>query len=240
MRKLLMKHSKYTLLGIAVIALITGIWIALSPQMEKQNALAEQERLMESITQGDGTITLDSKVTQTEPDFYEETPAFSNTGSAGEMFIPDVDTEAEDMPLIDSQEITGIGVLKISKIDLALPVVDGVTKSKLKVAVGRVPRTAEIGSIGNAVIAGHRSYSFGKYFNRLGELEIGDVIEYQSKDGKAMNFEVYNIRTIMPGDQSAFRQPKDFAEITLYTCTPIRVASHRLLIIARLIKEETK
>ena len=242
MRMIFKKKRRYFLLVFVIVTLLVGIWLTLSPQMERQRALAEQERLLGSITAGNGTITLDPKVVQSVPDDYDvESAANSNVSTADvEVFLPIGDVTNPQETDIDTLEITGIGILRIGKIDLELPVVDGVTKSKLKVAIGRVPRTAAIGEIGNAVIAGHRSYTYGKYFNRLGEIVVGDMIEYQAKDGGMMHFEVYQIRTIMPGDQSAFRQPKDSAEITLYTCTPIRVANRRLLIHAKLIEEVAK
>jgi sortase A len=96
--------------------------------------------------------------------------------------------------------------------------------------VGHVPQTAAIGSVGNAVIAGHRSYTDGEHFNRLGEAQTGDIIRYVSIEGVEMLFEVDEILEIVPGDQTAFEQPEDRAMITLYTCTPIRTASHRLLV----------
>lgn len=249
-----MKHSKrrskptgkILLLCVMVIALLAGAWFILAPQMEEQKALGEQSRLLESITEGDGIITLDAAVEREEIDFYPESepekPMQAEKVSEPRSLRGDYSADniqlqsAIEPPAEEASVITGIGILKIEKIDLELPVVDGVSSRKLKVALGRVFQTAKIGDIGNAVIAGHRSYRYGQYLNRLGELAIGDVIEYQSKEGALMRFEVYDIRTIQPDDQSAFKQPKDSKEITLYTCTPIRVASHRLLIHAKIIE----
>jgi len=126
--------------------------------------------------------------------------------------------------------VTGIGILTIDKIWLRLPVVEGVSENGLKIAVGHVTQTAVIGNIGNAVIAGHRSYTSGHMFNRLDELEIGDIIGYEAINGETMQFMVFEIAEIYPDDQIAFIQPIDESIITLYTCTPIRVASHRLLV----------
>jgi sortase A len=96
--------------------------------------------------------------------------------------------------------------------------------------VGHVPQTAAVGDTGNAVIAGHRSYTHGEHFNRLGEAEIGDIIQYAGISGERMVFVVDEILEIIPGDQAAFDQPEDKSQITLYTCTPIRTATHRLLV----------
>ena len=131
--------------------------------------------------------------------------------------------------------ITGIGILTIESIDLRLPIAEGVDEATLRIAPGRVPQTAQIGEVGNAVIAGHRNYTFGSMFNRLGELVIGDLIQYQARNGEIMEFVVFEVAVIEPHDQVAFLQPVNDSIITLYTCTPIRTATHRLIIRAQRI-----
>jgi sortase A len=126
--------------------------------------------------------------------------------------------------------ITGIGILTIDSIDLRLPIAEGIEYASLRIAPGRVPQTAQVGDIGNAVIAGHRNYAFGSMFNRFGEIEIGDIVRYQARNGELMEFEVFEIAVIEPEDQIAFLQPLSESIITLYTCTPIRTATHRLII----------
>jgi len=72
-------------------------------------------------------------------------------------------------------------------------------------------------------------------FNRLDELEIGDIVQYQARSGEKMKFEVFEIAIIEPHDQIAFLQPVNDSIITLYTCTPIRTATHRLIVRAQRI-----
>lgn len=120
-------------------------------------------------------------------------------------------------------------------IDLSLPVMDGIDEDDLHIVPGRVPRTANIGEVGNAVIAGHREFEFGSQFNRLGELESGDIISFTDLAGHLMQFEVFETIVVYPGDQIAFVQPDSRAVITLYTCTPIETATHRLLVRAEKI-----
>ena len=99
-------------------------------------------------------------------------------------------------------------------------------------------QTALIGSRGNAVIAGHRSYTYGKHFNRLGELEAGDEIFYTAADGTEMCFAVSEILTVLPDDPAVFDAPaKGASQLTLYTCTPVKVATHRLLVRALRVEE---
>lgn len=130
--------------------------------------------------------------------------------------------------------ISSIGIINIDSINLRLPVKSGVDYYTINIAPGWVEETARIGELGNAVIAGHRNYTFGEMFNRLGEIVIGDIIEIQTTDG-LMQFEVFEKTVIEPTDQIAFLQPLNDVVITLYTCTPIEISSHRLIIRAILI-----
>lgn len=200
-----------------MIAAVSGSWFMLSPSLEKQAALDEQNRLLASM---------EAYTAEPEPaEYYDdyEPDVFYVSDEAAEP-----DPASISVPLPETGE--GIGILEIDKISLKLPVVEGVTEDCLKTAAGRVPETAAIGEIGNAVIAGHRSYTYGDYFNRLGEMETGDIIIYTPKDGEALTFAVFEVTEITPGDQIAFIQPEDESVITLYTCTPVRTATHRLLV----------
>lgn len=225
-----------------LIAAAVGTWLFVSPMLEKQRMAEAQENFLASIEDGGGEIVLEKPIADIVVDYYEpQAPAAPVSSDAPTEPEPIFWTEAEVETTEDSGEpavITGLGVLTIEKIDLKMPMADGATSANLKVAAGWVRQTAPIGSTGNAVIAGHRNYDYGSHFNRLGEMEVGDEILYTSKEGESMSFRVYEILEILPGDQEAFVQPEDKAMITLLTCTPIRTATHRLLVRAERITTE--
>ncbi len=217
--------------ALIILTALSGIWLLVSPTLEKQAALDEQNRLISEIEANRATsdavdaegIAYDGGI---EPDIFSH--AVLDVSIA---YIPNDMPESAVKPSVPlNSGLTAIGALDIDKIGLKLPVVCGITDEQLKIAVGLVPETVPIGETGNAVIAGHRSYTYGKYFNRLGEMAIGDIITYTPKDGETMTFEVFEVTEIEPGDQIAFIQPKDESIITLYTCTPVRKATHRLLV----------
>lgn len=83
-----------------------------------------------------------------------------------------------------------IGIIEISKIKVKLPIVEGVLKENLRVGVGHIPGTAELGAVGNAALAGHRSYALGHFFNRLDEVVVGDEIKIITKKGNFV-YKVY-------------------------------------------------
>ena len=215
-----------------MVAAVCGAWLLRAPQLERDYVYVAQDALIEDLMR-------DIHVAQTSPEVVEYYIA--------EIIIADYicyeieaavyEPEPVPAPVYESlpdnafpNAIIGIGILTIESIELRLPVAEGVEYATLRIAPGRVPQTAQIGEIGNAVIAGHRNYTFGSMFNRLGEVEIGDIVQYQARNGEKMAFEVFEIAVIEPHDQIAFIQPVNESIITLYTCTPVRVASHRLII----------
>jgi sortase A len=125
-----------------------------------------------------------------------------------------------------------IGIMKIPVIDLKVAIGDGVDMSTLKYAVGHFKETPYPGEKGNCAIAGHRSYTYSQYFNRLDEVKIGDKITITTTKGE-FTYVVYKTYVVEPSEVSVLNNTKD-AELTLITCTPVRIATHRLIIKAKL------
>ena len=121
-------------------------------------------------------------------------------------------------------------ILRIPSIDSENPVREGVSQGVLADALGHETGTALVGEPGNCVIAGHRNYSFGQFFNRLDEVKIGDYI-YVDTAKETFSFAVTDIKVVEPDDLSVLEQT-DTQTLTLYTCTPIYLATHRLVIVA--------
>jgi sortase A len=113
---------------------------------------------------------------------------------------------------------------------------EGVRASDLKVGIGHIPGTAGLGEKGNCVLAGHRNYTFGRFFNRLDEVEEGDIILITTKKAQ-FKYKVNEKLVVLPDDVSVIKGNKDETILTLVTCTPIYIATHRLIIHASL--EET-
>lgn len=125
-----------------------------------------------------------------------------------------------------------IAIMKIPKIDLKVAVGEGVDNKTLKYAVGHFEGTTMPGEKGNFCVAGHRSYTYSEYFNRLDELKEGDDIIVKTKKGE-FTYKIYEKKVVEPTEVSVLDSTKD-ATITLVTCTPIRVATHRLIIKGKL------
>lgn len=218
-------------------AFLAGAALLLAPALEQQRALERQAELIAAISFGGNTIVPEESLATDEVDFYEVSGSIHTEEAVVSPAQQTVTASEEPAP--DAVEINGTGILTIDRIEAILPVTDGVTEEQLAVAVGHVPQTAPIGGEGNAVLAGHRNYTYGRFFNRLGELAAGDLISYEDQNGAVFTYEAFETLVIEPGDQTAFVQPEGEHLLTLYTCTPIRAATHRLLVRARLLEQIT-
>lgn len=125
-----------------------------------------------------------------------------------------------------------IAILRIPKINLKLPVMAGASQVNLKIGAGWMKETTAIGEKGNTAIAAHRSYTRGRFFNRLDEVAVGDEIVIV-KDGQELKYSVFNVVVVEPTDVSVLRGKKSEEIVTLITCTPIKVATHRLIVQAK-------
>ena len=221
------------LVALMLVSLGLGLWFALAPTLEQRSALSEQQRILEEYEASDAQPTASIP---TVPPAPISTPEPEPDPLV--IFEQTADTTPDPLPraIPENSGTRAIGALECGRIDLKLPVVEGIDKAQLDVALGHIPETAPVGEVGNAVIAGHRSYAFGKFLNRLGEVELGDKLAYTDAAGQRYVFSVYEILELLPDDQSAFEQYTEKSVLSLYTCTPIRTATHRLVVRAERIE----
>lgn len=170
----------------------------------------------------------DTSPVDTQPDLNGEGTA--GTGSGNISGTPQASSVSKAKPAAPQ---VVLGIIKIDKIKVKYPVVEGVAPSNLKSAIGHIPGTAGLGQPGNCALAGHRNYTFGRFFNRLDELKEGDIISVSTKK-EEFKYKVYEKLVVKPDDVSVIKGSKEDTVLTLITCTPIYVATHRLIVHARL------
>ena len=130
---------------------------------------------------------------------------------------------------------TVLGRIQVPKIDEDLLLVEGVKKADLRLGAGHIPGTSLPGEIGNCAIAGHRNYTFGSFFNRLDELQIGDKVTIDFNK-KKYTYVAYEKLVVLPEDTSVINKNDKDKILTLITCTPVRIATHRLIIHFKLVE----
>ena len=124
----------------------------------------------------------------------------------------------------------------IPKIGLDLPIVEVTVNlgdwQVADYAVGHHQGTANAGDSSNMVLAGHRDIR-GSVFLKLNELQLGDEFKVFSSVG-VYRYVVSEIKEVAPTDINVM-SPSTEAIATLITCTPVGIASKRLIVKAKLV-----
>lgn len=216
---------------------IAGLLILLYPKANEWYENRQQDKLMADWEEASFDETAEQQAQQQYEDltdlFNEESTAVDAEPTTAPTTVPtDVPSVAPSAaPAV--QKITSIGTIKIDKIKLKLPVVEGATQKNMKSAAAHLKETTAIGQIGNAAIAGHRMRSKGRLFNRLGEVEVGDKIVVDTKE-KSYTYTVYKVSIVKPTDVSVLNYNNKDKLLTLITCDPIVNPTHRLIIHAKM------
>ncbi|KAB7788594.1 sortase [Bifidobacterium cebidarum] len=124
-----------------------------------------------------------------------------------------------------------MGYLTIKKIDVYLPIYHGTSEDILDKGVGHMRQTALPigGEDRRPVLTGHRGLPNAELFTRLDELDKGDVFTINVL-GKTLAYKVVEIKTVLPSELEELRAVKGRDLVTLLTCTPYGVNTHRLLV----------
>ena len=137
-------------------------------------------------------------------------------------------------PLAYAEQLTVGGVMAyvdIPQIGVYLPVQHGTGAETLEKSVGHVVGTSLPvgGSSTHAVLSAHSGMASSKLFSDIDQLEKGDVF-YIHVLGDTLAYEVDAINTVLPTDTSLLQIEDGKDLVTLVTCTPFGINTHRLLV----------
>ena len=116
------------------------------------------------------------------------------------------------------EENARIGIIEIEKIDVLYAIVEGTEDAQINRAVGHLSESVGIGEKGNCVLAGHRGGYYGTFFERVPDLEKGDIIKLTDLNGVEYEYIVYDQKMVEPADWSVIRPLSDLHTLTLITC----------------------
>lgn len=124
-----------------------------------------------------------------------------------------------------------MGSIEIPKIDVNLPVYHGLGTDVLEKGAGHVEGTSLPigGESTHCVLAGHRGLPTAKLFTDLDQMEEGDIFLLHILD-RTLAYRVDRIKTVLPEESSELSIIPGEDHVTLVTCTPYGVNTHRLLI----------
>ena len=133
--------------------------------------------------------------------------------------------------LINVNDSGMMGYISINKIKVEIPIYHTTDKDVLNVAVGHLEGSSlPVGGKGShSVLSAHRGLPSAKLFTDLNKIEIGDLFEITVLD-KKLTYQVDQIRVVEPNDVTELRINENEDYVTLMTCTPYGINSHRLLV----------
>lgn len=134
-----------------------------------------------------------------------------------------------------------MGSLEIPKIQVELPIYHGTEDEVLSNGIGHLEGTSlPIGGENtHSVLTGHRGLPSSKLLVRLDEMKIGDLFFIHTYK-EVMAYKVEEIMVVKPED-TAWMEIKDEKDlVSLVTCTPFGINSHRLIVTGRRVDYKEK
>lgn len=135
-----------------------------------------------------------------------------------------------------------IGYIAIPKISVNVPIYNGTTDYILQKGIGLLEKSSmPVGGVGtHAALTGHRGLPESKLFTDLDEMKIGDIFYIHSLAG-TLAYEVESVETVLPHETETLKIMDDRDLVTLITCTPYMINTHRILVRgARITLDATK
>lgn len=132
-----------------------------------------------------------------------------------------------------------IGSITIPKINVELPIYHGTDDKVLSRGVGHLENSSlpseKLGT--HSVLTAHRGLPSAKLFRNLDELTIGDQFTVQVLD-EMLLYEVHDINVVLPHETEWLQMDMDKNLVTLLTCDPYMINTHRLLVTGHLIPHD--
>ncbi|WP_044022619.1 class D sortase [Bacillus sp. SG-1] len=231
---------------IAFLLIFIGLGVMLYPEVTDYYSAHKQEELIDiwenqEFAPGEDIGIFEQTNEQTAQTSYVQLdsifPSSEGTVQAAEIESsqeghnePEAEAAEREQPLSESM----MGIITIDKIDVKLPILYGASQYNLKYGAGYLSGSALPGQNGNSAIAAHRSREYGKMFNRLDEVQEGDLITVKTREG-THEYKVTSTKIVKPSDLSVLQNSSE-ATLTLITCDPIDNPINRLIVKAEKVK----
>lgn len=232
-------NSEKLLLIISIIFIILGVGIFLYPSIS--NYLAEKNHI-DIIRNYDNLIV---KINEEKINEEKEKARIYNENLSGDpVHDPFVIGSGYALPenykeVLNVSDDGVIGYVEIPKISVYLPIYHGTSDEVLEKGVGHIQNTSVPigGNSTHSILTGHTGLPNAELFTRLDELGIGDIFYIHVLDD-VLTYKVFETKVILPDkiDELRILNGKDY--VTLVTCTPYGVNSHRLLVKAERVEYE--
>ncbi len=226
------KKQGSILVRIAILLLfMVGLGIYLYPTVSDLWNKYRNQQLINTYSESVGDLSEEKKA-----EIWAEAEAYNAQHT--ENVIVDAFNEDDEYvlshpydTLLDPNGDGLMGNIEIPKLNLNLAIYHGLGTDVLEKGIGHVEGTSLPigGESTHAVLAGHRGLPTAKLFTDLDQMEVGDIFLIHVMD-KTLAYEVDQIKTVLPEETEDLDIIPGEDHVTLVTCTPYGVNTHRLLI----------
>ncbi len=229
------RGSRMPLLA-AALSLILGLALIAYPTVSDMLAQAERDKVTSTQQQTVQQIKTDEPEELTAQ--IEAAQAYNARLAQGLTVVTDPfdadEATQSDLEYLSTLNVAGDGVmatLVIPSIGANLPIYHTVEDNVLQKGVGHMPGTALPvgGPSTHSVLAGHTGLPATKIFDSLDQLQIGDYFFIEVM-GETHAYQVDKIDVVLPEQTDGLAVVDGADLVTLVTCTPYGVNSHRLLV----------
>ena len=166
-----------------------------------------------------------------EAQVYNQTLEKGNGVSIKDAFGSKHHTNKTYKKILDINKDGVMGIIDIPKLKISLPIYHGTSEEVLQKGAGHLEGTSiPIGGVStHACISAHRGLPNKKMFTNLDEMKEDDIF-LLSIMGEKLAYKVIDVQVVLPSDIRSLRLQKGKDLVTLITCTPYGVNTHRLYV----------
>lgn len=211
----------------AIILMLAGISIFLYPKISNYLARKNQIEVIREYKESISKINEDEISVE-----YEKAKKYNEKINAKSLNYANEKTAFNNYETILNVSNNGImAYIDIPKISAYLPIYHGTSDEVMKRGVGHLENTSlPIGGENtHCVLTGHTGLSRAEIFTRLNELELDDYFYINTLKEKLI-YQIYQIKVILPTELEDLQMIEGEDLVTLVTCTPYGINTHRLLV----------
>lgn len=218
----------------AILVFLAGISLLAYPAVSNLLYEKEQEELMEHYD----SIVGENLTTDEQEAELQECREYNRGLLQGGVLLTDPfdmsQLDPSAMPyagLLNVDQEGGMAYLRIPAIDVELMIYHGTEEEVLQKGVGHLQGSSlPVGGTGtHCVLSAHTGLNDKKLFTDLDQLENGDIF-YIHVLGEILAYQVDQIRVVLPEETEDLKINAQEDYVTLVTCTPYGINTHRLLV----------
>ena len=219
--------------AIAVMVVIIGAGILVYPIISNMLFQNSQQDLIDYYSNQVGEIPAEEKSTMLNDCREYNAGLLNSKVKLTDPFDADA-LDMEEHPYIDLLNQNGdgaMGSIEIPAISCKLVVYHSTDQEILSKGIGHLQGTSlPVGGKGtHCVLSGHTGTADKELFTNLDQLKNGEVF-YLHIWGETLAYKVDNIQVVLPNETEALYIDREKDLVTLITCTPYGINSHRLLV----------